>query len=348
MDVLYWQEQGNRADDGGSGGGNSEYSEDVRMMNAINRQSLRFSNFLLTFSTNVRPGTPDELRALVDWLVESTDLMFHNWDILNGHVLKPAGTDNRNYARFPEDHLIVSVRSRISIEQGEGHGQVHAHIVLEVAHEYVHQRDGAEGTGFESNRLNIGVHTNVTAMREWLNGRIYRMQLPEARKPDKIYVNSRLLTKGTDNSNKWLTLQYIDKTIGRDNNGGIMNMREAEHNANDPNLSNVRQLLLNGGLEQGPNTFNVTPPTINQDRHDAPDFEDSVDDIPNQPASPPQLRAAPPRAAPPPGSYRAQIQQQQHGRVVAPPVAPGVQYTTSTANIGLKRATRGKKPLKFN
>lgn len=309
-------------------------------MNAINRQSLRFSNFLLTFSTNVRPGTQAELDALVNWLVESTDLMFHNWNILNGDVLKPAGTDNRTYTRFPDDHKIVSVRSRISIEQGEGHGQVHAHILLEVAHEYVNQRDGAEGTGFESNKPNIGVHTNVTAMREWLNSRIHLMRLNEARKPDKIYVNSRLLTKGTDNSNKWLTLQYIDKTIGRaDGAGNIMNMRQAEADTNDPELSNVRQLMLNGGLENGPNAFNVNPPTIDQDRQDAPDFEDSVDQI--QPPSPPRRRGVPE-----PGSYRAHIQ--QHGHVAPPPAPPGVRYTTSTANIGLKRATRGKKPLKFN
>lgn len=222
-------------------------------MNAINNQSLRYSNFLITFSTNVRPvdGTNEE-QALVNWLVQVTDNMFGDWNVLNGTVIKPAGTPNADAIPFPPHHKIRSCRSRIAIEKGDfrlGKGQVHAHIVLEVAHEYTFQEHGATGTGFDFDRMgggraNLGVHTNVQQMREYLNANIHHMALPAVRLPQKIYVNSKLLTKGTDNSNKWLTYQYLNKQTDVTHR----NLREDENNANDPELSRVRARLRDGGL----------------------------------------------------------------------------------------------------
>lgn len=193
------------------------------LQDAAQAQTLRYSNFLLTFSTNVHPENNEERRAVANWLVESTRELFEDWDQFNGTVIKPAGTSNRDEVRFPDDHLIIGVRSAIAIEEGDyngRNGQIHAHVLLEISHRYLNQTDGARGWGTDNpDKRNIGVHTNVYTMREFLNGRIHLMNLPDARQPKRIYVNSRLLTKGTDNSNKWLTYQYLNKQTAHDNGG---------------------------------------------------------------------------------------------------------------------------------
>lgn len=228
------------------------------ILNAARAQTLRYSNFLLTISTNVRPRTTDERDHLVVWLVNNLDELLGSWELMNGNMLKPPGTDNRSKIGFPADNKIISIRSTISIEQGDyQQGQIHAHVVLEVAHEYLNQEDGAEGIGNDTGKPNLGVHINVYALREWLNERIPELGIADERKPEKIYVNSRLLTKGTDNSNKFLTMQYINKDRAKDNGGGVRNLRQDEARA-EPALQAARHSLLNGGLEEGPRQTEVT------------------------------------------------------------------------------------------
>lgn len=217
------------------------------LLNAARAQSLRFSNFLLTISTNVVPQNLDEEIELTGWLLDVLGALFGDFSKLNGWVLKPAGTRNEALAKFPARNKIMGVRSKISIERGntdKQRGQVHAHVLLEVAHEYLDQRDGAVGVGGYMGKPNLGVHINVYAMREYLNHKIQDMGIDDGRKPKKIYVNSKLLTKGTDNSNKWLTLQYIDKDIARDNGGGYRDLRQDEGEA-PAEMSEIREHMLN-------------------------------------------------------------------------------------------------------
>jgi len=293
-------------------------------MNAIMGQNLRYSNFLITVSTNVTPNSIQEMGALTQWLIQSTSRLFGSWDYLNGRVLKPPGTPNSEMRAFPADHSIISVRSKIAVEEGGVLGQMHAHILLEVAHEYTRQRDGAEGYGNETGRPYLGVHTNVLAMREFFNARIQDMDLEDARKPGKIYVNSKLLTKGTDNSNKWLTLQYLNKDVGRDNGGGYRNLRFDEAVANNAEDSNVRSLLLRRGEN------NTVEP-----EHRAPSPEPEFDL--EVAASPPLLRPAPF----PPRFVHVNRPPAQ------PPRPPGMRVVTSAANVGLPRLTRGRPPGKY-
>jgi hypothetical protein len=212
-------------------------------------QTLRYSNFFITISTNVVPSDNDEKDALTEWLINVTDELFGDFDVLNGNCIKPPGTRNYQRARFPDDNKIIQVRARVSVEQGAAQqGQVHAHVLLEIAHRYLRQEDGATGIGQDTNKPHLGVHVNVEALREWLNARIPAMDIPAARQPPKVYVNCKLLTKGTDNSNKWLTLQYINKDRAKDGHGGHLNLRAQERNTGDADLSRARQLLLNGGV----------------------------------------------------------------------------------------------------
>lgn len=170
---------------------------------------------------------------------------------MNGNLLKPPGTDNAQYSQFPHDHKIINIRSRCSPEQGQAQrGQVHCHILLEVAHRYLHQEDGATGEGNDTGKPYLGVHVNVLALREFLNSRIYRMDISFDRKPKKVYVKSDLLTKGTDNSNKWLTLQYISKDRAKDNGGGVRNLRRDEIDAHDREKSDARRALLRPQAEE--------------------------------------------------------------------------------------------------
>lgn len=218
---------------------------------------------MITLSTNVVPKHDDEKDALTEWMLEQTHNLFgRSFEAMNGTVLKPPGTRNYEEASFPDDHKIISVRSKISVEQGAAQrGQVHAHVILEVAHKYLRQEDGATGFGNDNGKPHVGVHVNVEALRNYLNSRIGSMNIEDDRKPSKIYVNCKLLTKGTDNSNKWLTVQYINKDRAKDNDGGIRNLREDERNANNPEDSVARQNLLRaeqeftlgvgGALEEG-------------------------------------------------------------------------------------------------
>ena len=297
--------------------------------NLLNRAAregvLCFSNFLLTFSTNVVPEDNIERDELTFWLMHRTNEMFGDWQVLNSGVLKPAGSANEDRLGFGDPCQIVSVKSQIAIEEGgQQRGQIHAHILLEVAHTYRRAVEGNEGVG-EGGRAIMGVHTNVLAMREYLNRRIHLMQIEPARKPRKVYVNSRLLTKGTDNSNKWLTLQYINKDSAE---GGARNLRADEHNAANPEDSHTRQVLLNAAAEHVVEPDGVDP------------FRDSNEDVfegvggalsplPSPPASPEAPRMV------------------RTTRPAPALVAPGFVATTSAVNIGGKRFTRGRGPQRY-
>lgn len=315
-----------------SNGGNSD---EGALMNAVFNQSLRYSNFFLTFSTNVVPANDTELEACVDWLHMVTSDLFGHWHWLNGTVLKPAGTLNHEQHTFPADHLIRDIKSKVAIEVGDfqkGKGQVHAHTLLEVAHEYTRQRHGATGLGHETGRPYLGVHVNVTALRIYLNGRIHEMGLDDGRFPKKIYVNSKLLTKGTDNSNKWLTLQYINKDISRDNGGGNRNLRHDEHDANNDELSRVRNLMLN--------PMATTNHTIRSNSPEGWRDDDSIGmggevDLPPAPIVLNRPAPVAPRMV-------------QVNRPAGPlPPAPSMTQVTSGANVGMKRLGRGQKPPNY-
>jgi hypothetical protein len=243
-------DEGGRGRDGAGGG-------DDRIVNAARAQTLRYSNFLLTISTNVRPRDEEERDALVEWLLNHLGELFGDFDLMNGNVLKPPGTANGDMARFPADNKIIKITNRIAVEQGDyQQGQIHAHVLLEVAHQYVTQEHGAEGTGNDTNRPHLGVHINVAALRNWLNDRIPDMNVAGDRRPPKIYVNSRLLTKGTDNSNKFLTLQYLNKDRAKDNGGGTRNL-VGDARAADPTLTHIRDVLREGAEGIGHDPENI-------------------------------------------------------------------------------------------
>ena len=88
------------------------------LMNAARAQTLRYSNFLLTISTNKVPQSDEERYELVDWLIRVLTPLMRDFDLLNGNVLKPPGTRNYEKSQFPPDNLIIKVRSVISIEIG--------------------------------------------------------------------------------------------------------------------------------------------------------------------------------------------------------------------------------------
>lgn len=228
---------------GGAGRG-SDRDGDEELIKAARAQSLRYSNFLLTISTNVVPKNDEEKMAVAEWLLNNCMDMFWNFDTLNGNCIKPAGTPNREKVTFPVDNKIIKIRSRVAVEQGDmQRGQIHAHVLLEIAHEYLEQEDRAEGG--QGGKNNIGVHINVVALRDWFNSRIPQMMIDPSRWPAKIYINSKLLTTGTDNSNKFLTLQYINKDRARDNDGGYRNLTEDRAEA-PTELQQVHQTLLHG------------------------------------------------------------------------------------------------------
>jgi hypothetical protein len=229
-------------------------------MNAARAQTLRYSNFLITISTNVRPHSEDERDGLVEWLLNVLGELFGSFDLMNGNVLKPPGTPNQDHVAFPADNKIIKITNRIAVEQGAAQqGQIHAHVLLEVAHRYTAQEHGAEGNGNDTGKPHLGVHVNVLALRNYLNGRIPEMQIAGDRLPEKVYVNCKLLTKGTDNSNKFLTLQYLNKDRAKDNGGGERDLR-ADGAAADPHLRHVQDVLLNGDPDIGydPETHNIS------------------------------------------------------------------------------------------
>jgi len=191
---------------------------------------------LITISSNVVPIDEDEETEVARWLVNVCRATFNDWAILNGTVLKPAGTPNAAQEGFHGDHSIISVKSQIGIEVGGNKGYVHAHVVLEVAHQYLTANPG---------QREVGVHVNIATLRSHLTSQIYLMALPPDRWPQKIYVNSKLLTTGTDNSNKWLTYQYINKDVARDNGGGFRDLR-ADREMADYALLDIRDDVIGG------------------------------------------------------------------------------------------------------
>lgn len=295
----------------------AEDASSQALNNVINRnhQNLRFSNFLITLSTNVVPQTDSEAGALARWLRDETNNLFDDWGRLNGTVLKPAGSPNDSNLNLGDDHQVVSARARISLESGEQKGQYHAHVVLEIAHTYVDKN----GWG------HVGVHVNVAALREYLNGQIYLMAIDPARKPEKIYVNSRLLTKQTDNSAKWLTLQYINKTA--DKNG--LNLAHQRRGGTDEERS-IHQAMKDPVEEFEPLVMQDSPP-----RRASPDADVVFPDSPS--------------AAGEDAIRRVRAARANRARYEVQPVAPQMVSTTSMANAGTRqmRMGRQKPPTKF-
>lgn len=292
------------------GSDGSDYSDaGDRALNEVilqNHQNLRFSNFLITISTNTAPESEFERGVLAEWLRRVAEEIFDDWDVINGVVLKPAGSDNSAALTLGDDHQVVSIRSRISLERGEDKGFYHMHVLLEVAHTYV------EANGFSNH---IGVHVNVSTLRSFLNARVHRMAtagLDLHRLPAKIYVNSRLLTKQSDNSAKWLTLQYLNKTAGdRFDARGVDIVAQRE--AGSVQDKDIRVGMLN------------------------PDEETELNEQDTGYTSPPNS------PAPVPVAPRII---DQRPRAAAAPVAPGMNVVTSTANVqGLPRLRRA--PKKF-
>lgn len=274
-----------------------------------NHQNLRFSNFLITISTNTAPESEFERGILAEWLRRIAEEIFDDWDVLNGVVLKPAGSDNSAALALGDDHQVVSIRSRISLERGEDRGFYHMHVLLEVAHTYV------DANGFGSH---IGVHVNVATLRAFLNARVHRMAgagLALHRLPPKIYVNSRLLTKQSDNTAKWLTLQYLNKTAAdRFDARGVDIV--AQRQAGSVQDKDIRVGMLN------------------------PDEETELNEADTGYVSP---AGSPVQVRPPPVAPGII---DQRPRNAAAPAPPSVNVVTSTANVqGLPRLRRA--PKKF-
>jgi len=261
-----------------SGFGGDGSAVDNAIANTIQRfGNIRFSNFLLTISTNVVPADSDEMSArqeelaLTRWLRDNLNTLFGSFDEMNGNVLKPAGSANSLRQQFPAVNRIGTVKSRIGIERGAAQrGQVHAHVLLEVMHRYdvPTAENGPQDAGMDKDYL--GVHVNVTALREWLNQRIDNMRIPVFRRPLKVYVNSRLLTKNNDNTNKWLSLAYINKDRAKDDNSGaVMRDLNVDRANADPELVQARSTILRresgrhtttGGAVRAPQM--VAPPPL--------------------------------------------------------------------------------------
>ncbi len=175
--------------------------EDAYAIHGGNRPKLVFSNFLITISTNVVPADSQQRIATALWLRIQANELFGNWDLLNGTVLKPAGSPNDAQEGFGNNHSVEGCRSRVALESGGQKGQMHIHVVLEVAHRYADRNQwGARG-----------VHVNCATLRAYLNARIPDMQI--ANRPDKIYVHSRLLTRLGQTQQKFMTLQYLEKEV---------------------------------------------------------------------------------------------------------------------------------------
>jgi hypothetical protein len=187
-------------------------------------EKLYFSNFVITISTNVVPRDELERGALADWLrIQGNDL-FDDFYRLNGTVLKPAGSPAAENRTFGVNHRIEGVRSRITLEKGDKRGQMHMHVVMEVAHRYTERNEWGL----------MGVHVNTTALRRYLTDKIKDMEIDVDRRPASIYVHSRLIAALNDQQTKWMALQYIHK--GRDKNGASMVALEAQSSREDQNI----------------------------------------------------------------------------------------------------------------
>lgn len=175
---------------------------DEALEGAINQgRHLCWSNFHITINSNVVPHTFAQRVGMTNWLTSTLQEVLFDFDSMNGVLLKPAGSPNEDYASFGDNHLIETIRSRVSIEQGRNGGTMHAHVLLEISHGY---RDRNE-FGYK------GVQLNRRAFHEFLQNRVALMPVLPQQRPRDIYLNIRLLTRATDNTNKWLTLQYLNK-----------------------------------------------------------------------------------------------------------------------------------------
>lgn len=195
----------NRALDGGG-----RRRLDAALERAAFQPGMRWSNFLITVSTNVIPESNLERIAITNWFHDTLGDRFSDFDSLNGHVIKPAGADNGDNARFEAGHQITGIKVRITVEEGAVRGQMHAHVLMEICHSYTEPHEHYHGTG---------VHINVRSLREVLNAQIPNMPIAAGRRPASLYINSRLLTRQGDVSSKYLTLSYIRKDVdvhGRD------------------------------------------------------------------------------------------------------------------------------------
>lgn len=206
----------------------------------------------------------EEEAALTRWLRDNLTELFNSFDNLNGNVLKPAGSPNSDRAQFPPVNRIGTIKSRIGIERGAAQrGQVHAHVLLEVMHRYDVPIDENGPQDYGMDRDYLGVHVNVTALREWLNQRIDSMRIPVYRRPLKVYVNSRLLTKNNDNTNKWLTYAYIHKDVAKDDRDGNMRDLRADRQNAEIELQQAARTItahgVGGALVTG-DAFRPDPP----------------------------------------------------------------------------------------
>jgi len=198
-------------------------------------QNVLFSNFLLTISTNVVPVNDQERRAVAQWLRDEANNLFDDLAMLNGTVLKPAGSANEEKAVFDDDNPIERIRSRVSLEAGDQRGQMHMHVLIEVAHL---RQESPNGWG------STGVHVNVKALRDYLNGQIHLMGIAPARLPQKIYVNSRLITSRDNPSAKWLTLAYLNKQRDHPSNGQAPRNLVADRLAAPAEEQNIHRAMV--------------------------------------------------------------------------------------------------------
>lgn len=210
--------------------------------NALQRaaagRNMRFSNFLITISTNVVPQNAMERINLTRWLEAALQQEFYDFHRMDGNILKPAGAPNDQMVPLGYNHKVRTIQTMVTVETGARRGQLHAHVLLEICHNYVH-----------ANQYGLtGVHINRQGLQESLNRHIHTMPVPAARRPQSLYTNIRLLTRANDNTNKWLTLHYLNKdrdVAGRD--------LRADRAAADPTLEDAARSFETRAF--GINTF---------------------------------------------------------------------------------------------
>lgn len=158
-----------------------------------------WSNFLITVNTNFAPQNGEEEFGVVNYLQDACADLFQDFDSLNGVLIKPAGAPNaENHLVDPDG--IVGVRSRVGIEQGAERGFVHAHILVEVCHRLGDNNE----FGFR------GVHVNRGALQRFFDERLEGRDFG-GRHIERVYLNSKLQTRATDNASKYMTIAYLNK-----------------------------------------------------------------------------------------------------------------------------------------
>lgn len=162
---------------------------------------MRWSNFLLTVNTNVCPHSHAQKVGMTQWLYNQCQNLLWDFDSMNGVLIKPAGSLNMNEEKFSQNHKIAGVKSSVTIEQGEKRHFMHAHVLIEICHNYVEKNE----YGYS------GVHLNRKTIQDYFDSHIGSMPINEGQRPEKHYINVRLLTRENDNTSKWLTLSYINK-----------------------------------------------------------------------------------------------------------------------------------------